>query len=92
VETNPQSGFAELDFDHQASHFVAEACMTCVAPMYQEATTYHLAQKVALYCRMARTCSSIAHKADKADFSSVEVAADAIVDDQYAILNEFTKN
>ena len=91
VETNPQSGFAELDFDRQAGHFVAEACMTCVAPTYQEATTHHLAQKVAMYCRMARTCSCIAHQANKPDFSSVEVAAAAIVEDQYAILNEFTQ-
>ena len=91
VETHPRSDLAELDFDRQAAHFVAEACMTCLGPMYPEATTHHLGQKVALYCRMARTCSSIAHKADKADFSSVEVAADAIVEDQYAILNKFTK-
>jgi hypothetical protein len=91
VETHPRSGFAELDFDRQAGHFVAEACVTCLGPMYQEATTHHLAQNVAMYCRMARTCSSIAHKADKPDFSSVELAAEAIMKDQYAILNEFTK-
>ena len=36
VATHPQSGFSELDFRKQAAHFVAEACMVCLAPTYQE--------------------------------------------------------
>jgi hypothetical protein len=73
----------------QAKHFVAEACMTCVAPVYGEAKTCHLAQKVAMYCRMARTCSNMNHEEENPDFSKAEEATKKSIEEQYAILQDF---
>jgi hypothetical protein len=89
VDTHPHSDLSELNFDHQAKHFVAEACMTCVAPLYHEAKICHLAQKVAMYCRLARTCSSMNHDEDLTDFSKAEEATRRSVEEQYAILQDF---
>jgi hypothetical protein len=50
IESHPQSDLSEVNFSRQAEHMTAEACMICLAPTYQEATTLYLAQKVAMYC------------------------------------------
>jgi len=89
VDTHPGSDLAELSYPRQARHFVAEACMTCVAPIYEQAKTCHLAQKVAMYCRMARTCSIMGHEGEEPDFSNVEAAATKATEEQHAILQGF---
>jgi hypothetical protein len=90
VETSPQSGFDELDLGRQAAHFVAEACMTCVAPTYHEARVVNLAQKVAMYCRMAVTCFHIPHEQEEAlDFSHAAQEVQKLIDDQHAILKKY---
>jgi hypothetical protein len=92
VKTNPRSGLNLLDWKKQAEHFVAEACLTCLAPTYQEASTHHLAQKVSMYCNMARTCASINHDANYPTFENTEEVLKKEVDDQYRIVNEFLEN
>jgi len=89
VETHPGSGLEELNFSSQAKHFVAEACRTCVAPAYESAEECHLAQKVAMYCRMARTCSEMRHDDEEPDFTQAEKAAKRCVKEQYSILQSF---
>jgi hypothetical protein len=89
VKTNPHSGMTELDFAVQAKHFVAEACMTCLSPCNEEDKDSHLAQKVAMYCRMARTCASVAHEAEIPDFNKAEMAMRKTIEAQYAILQAF---
>ena len=89
VETNPYSGLTELDFSVQAKHFVAEACMTCLSPHNEGAQACHLAQKVAMYCRMARTCASVAHEEDVPNFSQADAAMSKTIEEQYAILRTF---
>jgi len=61
TQTHPRSGFSELDYRRQAEHFVTEACLVCLSPLYEETKVHHLAQKVAMYCCMARTCAGIKH-------------------------------
>ncbi len=46
VKTNPRSGLNALDWEKQAEHFVAEACITCLALTYPETSTHHLAQMI----------------------------------------------
>lgn len=92
IDNHPQSGLLEINFTHQAVHMVAEACMTCLAPMYQEATTLHLAQKVAMYCRMAITCWNMPHEQDSIDFSQAEVEVNQIIQAQYVILNNYLES
>lgn len=92
VATHPQSDLSELDFRKQAAHFVAEACMVCVAPTYEERDTHHLAERVAGYCRMARICSSIQHQEEYPKFMDAEVALKNEIDAQYRILNEFLES
>ena len=92
VNTNPRSGLNALDWKKQAEHFVAEACMTCLAPAYPEASTHHLAQRVSMYCLMARTCSSINHEGDYPTFETSEEVMKREVDEQYRVVNEFLKN
>lgn len=89
VETNPHSDLLEMDFARQAAHFVAEACLVSVSPIYEKSTTYHLAQKVAMYCRMARTCSSMRHDDDRPDFSALGPIVERLVDAQYQVVEEF---
>lgn len=89
VATNPHSGLTELNFDVQAKHFIAEACMTCLSPKNEGAQPCHLAQKVAMYCRMARTCASIAHEDEAPDFSLAEEAMRKTIEEQYAVLQTF---
>jgi len=92
VATNPRSGSSELDFIQQAAHFVAEACMTCLAPTYEEYRIHHLAEKVAGYCRMARICSSIQHEEEYPKFVNAEESLKKEMDAQYLILSEFLEN
>ena len=89
VATHMRSGFIELDYAKQAAHFVAEACMVCLAPTYHEAHTYHVADRVAMYCQMARTCSAIQHEGEYPRFTGVEEAVKKLVDSQYQILSEY---
>lgn len=90
IETHPHSDLTELDFKHQAAHFVAEACIVCLGPVFQEVSPLHLAQKVAMYCRMARTCASIPHSDVEPNFKNAENAAKQIIADQFDILSNFS--
>jgi len=92
VATNPRSGLSALDYRKQAAHFVAEACMVCVAPTYEQYRTHHLAEKVAGYCRMARICSSIQHEDEYPKFMDAEESLKKEIDVQYRILNDFLEN
>ena len=92
VKTNPRSGLNALDWEKQAEHFVAEACMTCLAPAYPESLTHHLAQRVSMYCLMARTCSSINHEGNYPTFETSEEVMKKEVNEQYRIVNEFLGN
>jgi len=92
VKTNPRSDMHALDWTKQAEHFVAEACMTCLAPTYPEAATHHLAQRVSMYCLMARTCASINHEGNFPTFETSEEVTKAEMNEQYRIVNEFLEN
>ena len=89
VATQPSSDLAELDYRKQAAHCVAEACIVCLKPTYEKAETYHLAEKVAGYCRMARICSSIQHDEEYPKFLEAEDSSKKEIDAQYRILTEF---
>ncbi len=92
VATHPRSDLSELDYRKQAAHFVAEACMVCLAPTYEEYRTHHLAEKVAGYCRMARMCSSIQHDEEYPKFLDAEESSKKEIDAQYQILTDFLDN
>jgi len=92
VATHPRSDLSELDYEKQAAHFVTEACMVCLAPTYAEYRTYHLAEKVASYCSMARLCSSIQHEEEYPKFLDAEESSKKEMDAQYQILSEFLEN
>ena len=92
VTTHPRSDLSELDYGKQAAHFVAEACMACLAPTYEEYRTHHLAEKVAGYCRMARICSSIPHEQEQPSFSKAEEALKKELDAQFRIVNEYLES
>ena len=92
IENHPQSGLVAINFTHQAIHMAAEACLTCLAPNYQEATTLHLAQKVAMYCRMAITCWYMPHDQDSPSFSQAEIEVTKLIQSQYTQLNDYLKS
>jgi len=92
IESHPQSDLLELDFTRQAVHMAAEACITCLAPIYQEAKTLHLATKVATYCRMAITCLNMPHDQDSPDFSQAEIEVKQVIQKQYDILNHYLES
>ncbi len=92
VATHPRSDLAEMEFGKQAAHFVAEACMVCLAPTYGGNRKQHLAEKVAMYCRMARTCSRIQHEQDYPKLADAEESLKKEIDAQYRILTEFLEN
>lgn len=92
IQTHPRSDLGELNFALQAAHFVAEACMSCLSPLYPESPQHHLAQKVAMYCRMAKTCSTMKHEEDTPNLAEVGAALDHVVKRQYEILDGFIKN
>ncbi len=88
VTTHPRS-FSELDYAKQAAHLVAEACMTCVSPVYSEQKTYHIAENAANYCRMARICSSLHQDKENPNFSAAEAVMNKEIEAQFDILNRF---
>lgn len=92
VATSPRSWFSELDYTKQAAHFVAEACLTCLAPTYHETHTHKLASRVAMYCQMARACSAIEHKDIYPGFGEVEDTVKKEVDAQCRILDAFMQS
>ncbi len=92
VATHPHSDLSELDYKKQAAHFVAEACMVCLAPTYEKSRTHHVAEKVAGYCRMARICSSIQHEDEYPKFLNAEESLKKEMVAQYQILSEFLEN
>lgn len=85
VESNPHSDLSELDFGRQAAHFVAEACLVCLSPLYEKAATCRLAHKVAMYCRMARTCASLRHDEETPDFAALGPIVERTLQAQYRI-------
>lgn len=89
AQTYPRSHFSLLDYSKQAEHFVAEACLHCLAPSYYEAKQYHLAERVSMYCLMARTCASIDHQGNYPKFTDTEDLVKKEVDAQYEILSEY---
>jgi len=91
VTTHPRSHFSELVFSQQAAHFVAEACMTCVAPTYSALPTHHLAENAASYCRMARICASIEHDKENPSLANAEKAMNKEMNTQFQILTEYLK-
>jgi hypothetical protein len=88
VNTHPRSDLAPLDYSKQALHFIAEACLCCLSPTYPEAKVHHLAEKVAMYCRMARVCASIPHEQATPDLSGAEQAMQQEIQAQFAIVND----
>ena len=89
TQTHPRSDLSELDYTKQAVHFIAESCLVCLSPIYQEAKIHRIAEKTAMYCRMARTCASIMHDEDQPDLGGTEKALQKEIQAQYTITNEF---
>jgi len=89
VATHPSSGCTRLDYKQQAEHFVAEACMICLSPTYPEQHTAHVANRVAMYCQMARHFSAIQQEGGYPKFAGVEEAVKKEVDSQHQILSEY---
>jgi len=89
VHTYPRSDLSLLDYKQQAEHFVAEACMHCLAPTYYDAKRHHLAERVSTYCLMARTCASIDHEGNYPKFTETEDLVKKEIDAQYDILGEY---
>jgi len=89
VHKSPRSEISLLDYKKQSEHFVAEACMHCLAPTYYEAKKHHLAERVAKYCIMARTCASIDHEGNYPKFTDTEDLVTKEIDAQYEILSEY---
>lgn len=89
VHTSPWSDISELQFNCQATNFIAQALMICAATPKKNAPAVHLAQKVANYCRMAHTCSSIGHTEEGPDFSNAEDASRKIIKAQFDALEQF---
>jgi len=89
VETHPRSDLSQLDYAKQAEHFIAEACLVCLSPVYEETKTHHLAQKTAMYCCMARTCAGIKHDEELPDLAQSQEMLTKEIQDQYRLLSEF---
>ena len=92
VSTHPRSHFSELDYSMQAAHFVAEACMTIVGPVYSEQREHHLAENAASYCRMARICSALHRTEGSPDFSLAEKELNKELGTQFEILNRYLES
>jgi hypothetical protein len=88
TKTHPRSDLSELDYRKQSMHFVAEACLVCLSPTYPEAKVHRLAEKTAMYCRMARTCASIMHDEDRPDLKNTETALQEEINAQYKITGD----
>ena len=89
VHTYPRCDLSPLDCKKQAEHFVAEACVHCLAPTYYEAKRHHLAERVSSYCIMARTCASIDNEGNYPKFTDSEDLVKKEIDAQYEILCEY---
>lgn len=89
TQTHPRSDLSEMDYEKQAVHFIAEACLVCLSPTYPEATVQRIAEKVAMYCRMARTCAGIMHDQDLPELGATEKALHDEIKAQYAMVDEF---
>jgi hypothetical protein len=92
VQTHPRSDLSQLDYARQAEHFIAEACLVCLSPVYEETKIHHLAQKAAIYCCMARTCAGIKHDEEAPQLSQSEQMLSKEIQDQYRLLSEFLKH
>jgi len=92
VETGPHSDLAEVKHNCQATHFIAQAVLTCTAPDNKGASTSHLAHKVANYCRMAQTCSSMGQGGETPDFAQAEVEYNRVAKEQINIANQFLES
>jgi hypothetical protein len=89
VESGPSSDISEVDFNCQATHFIAQAALACSTPDDRTASIAHLAHKVANFCRMAQTCSSMGKGGDSPDFAQAEAEYKKIVQKQLDIANQF---
>ena len=89
VQSHPRSDLAELDYTNQAVHFIAEACLVCLSPTYPEATIYRIADKVAMYCRMARMCASIKLDEETPRLEAAEKAVQKEIESQFRITSQF---
>ena len=89
VRSHPRSDLSELDYSRQAEHFIAEACLVCLSPVYEETRVHHLAQKAAMYCCMARTCAGIKHDEEAPQLSRSEEMLTKEIQDQYRLLSDF---
>ena len=89
VQTHPRSDLSRLDYARQAEHFIAEACLVCLSPVYEETKVHHLAQKAAMYCCMARTCAGIKHDEEVPQLSQSEEMPTKEIQAQYRLLSDF---
>jgi hypothetical protein len=89
VQTHPRSDLSQLDYARQAEHFIAEACLVCLSPVYEETKVHHLAQKAAMYCCMARTCAGIKHDEEVPQLAQSQEMLAKEIQDQYRLLSEF---
>lgn len=92
VETGPHSDIAAVKLNCQATHFIAQAVLACTTPDNKGASTSHLAHKVANYCRMAQTCSSMGEGGETPDFAQAEVDYNRIAKEQIDITNQFLES
>jgi hypothetical protein len=92
VETGPHSDIAEVKYNCQATHFIAQAVLACTTPDTRGASTSHLAHKVANYCRMAQTCSSMGQGGETPDFANAETEYNRIAKEQIDITNQFLES
>jgi hypothetical protein len=91
VQTHPRSDLSRLDYARQAEHFIAEACLVCLSPVYEETKVHHLAQKTAMYCCMARTCAGIKHDEEVPQLAKSQEMLAKEIQDQYRLLSELLK-
>ena len=92
VETGPHSDITEVKYNCQATHFIAQAVLACTAQDSKGASTSHLAHKVANFCRMAQTCSSMGQGGESPDFSNAESGYNRIAQEQIDIVNQFLES
>jgi len=92
TQTHPRSDLSELDYKKQAVHFIAEACLVSLSPTYPEAKISRIAEKTAMYCRMARTCASIRHDEEQPDLGETQKALQDEIKAQFAVANQFLNN
>jgi hypothetical protein len=89
VQTHPRSDLSEVDYTKQAVHFITEACLVCLSPTYPEAKIHRIAEKAAMYCRMARTCANILHDEDQPNLENTAKALQKEIEVQYQLVNQF---